>query len=263
MSPPPDVTFIVLAYDDAPALPALLAGLDRVLAAAARDHEIVVVDDGSGDDTTAVAGEAARANPRIRLVRHATNRGVGAAFRTGVEAARGGIVGYVDGDGQYDPDDIPSLLAALRDADAVSGVRVRRADAFTRTLVSRVYGAALRTAFGTPLRDVNSGLKAYRRECLAATWPLVSDGPFYDAEVLVKLAAARRRIAEVPVRHLPRRHGRARGATPGSVLRACRGICRADMAPHVRRSAGARVLVASLRLLAGGSGDAVSAAPAP
>jgi glycosyltransferase involved in cell wall biosynthesis len=247
---PPDLSLVVLAYEDAPALPALLAQASEALSAAVPRHEIVVVDDGSTDATAAVVEEASRRDPRVRLVRHAANRGVGAAFRSGVEASRGALVAYVDGDGQYVPEDLPRLVAALADADAASGVRVRRADPWTRTIVSSTYAATLCALYGLRLRDVNSGIKAYRRERLLATWPLVSDGPFYDAEVLVKLLAAGGRVVEVPVQHLPRRHGRARGATVASVRRACAGLTQREMEPHLRPGTVPRAVRVLLRTIA-------------
>jgi len=221
----PRLSMVVLAFRDAPALPELVADLERALGPAAPGSEVVIVDDGSGDDTLAVAETLAASRPGVRAVGHRANRGVGAAFRTGVEAATGEIVGYIDGDGQYLPDDLPKLLAIVSGgADVASGIRVRRADPWSRSVVSSVYRTVLRAVYGLRLRDVNSGLKLYRRGALESAWPLLSDGPFYDAEVLIKLDRAGAKIVETPIRHRTRRYGRAGGASLASIRGAVAGV---------------------------------------
>jgi glycosyltransferase involved in cell wall biosynthesis len=221
---------IVLAYNDAPALPALITGLSQVLAPMTREFEIIVVDDGSSDATPEVIASLSGVDG-LRLVRHPRNRGVGAAFRTGVEAARFEIVGYIDGDGQLVPGDLVPLMSELEHGDAVSGIRAQRADPALRIALSRVYNRVVRSLFGLTVRDVNAGLKLYRRRFLNAVGPIESQGSFYDTEILVKGLAAGLRVRERRIRHLPRRHGRGLGAS----LRSIDSVLQAITSPAMRR----------------------------
>lgn len=212
-------SIIVLAFNDARSLPALVAELDRVLSESASPYEIIVVDDGSRDDTASTVNDLARRFPSIRLVQHGRNRGVGAAFRSGWEASRGEWVGYLDGDGQYDPADLRLLSAKLEDEQvgAASGRRRYRADPRHRRLISFIYNQILRNLFGLRLKDANSGIKLYRRGFLEAGGPQLSDGAFFDAEILLKGRRAGYRVAETPVSHRPRRHGIAGGISRRSI----------------------------------------------
>lgn len=245
------MSMIVLAYNDAPSLPELVEKLERNLAALATSHEIIVVDDGSSDGTENVISEMQHGNPSLRYLRHPRNQGVGAGFRTGVLAAKHAIVGYIDGDGQYDPGDLGLLLSALEDADAVTGERAKREDGFKRNVISGIYNAILRQVYGLPFRDTNSGFKLYRRAFLEAALPLISNGAFYDAEVLMKGLAKGFRCREIPISHYPRRHGIARGVSAVSVGGAIRGIVMDEFAVYRRDTALARSIVGLIKMMFG------------
>jgi glycosyltransferase involved in cell wall biosynthesis len=244
------ITEIILAFEDAPALPELIRAMNAALPALADEYEIIIVDDGSTDGTASLVGSLRPEIPRLRLIRHEKNCGVGAAFRSGVLAARFDVIGYTDGDAQYSLSDLPRMFAALSSADAVSGVRARRADPFHRTIVSRCYNFLLRLVYGLPLHDTNSGLKLYRREFLDSAMPLRSDGPFFDAEVMIKGVHAGKRVVETDVQHLRRRHGQARGANLSSISRALYELSSPEMSAYVRPGLVARAVHRVVALLA-------------
>lgn len=174
-----------------------------------RDWELLLVDDGSTDGTAAVAASAAEDDPRVRLVRLARNYGQATAMQVGFERAGGDVVVSLDGDLQNDPADIPRLLDRLEEGyDLVAGHRSDRKDAFlTRTLPSRMANAMIRWVTGTSLRDNGCSLKAYRREVLERMH-LYSDMHRFVAPLAAGTAGAR--VAEVEVRHHPRRHGESK-----------------------------------------------------
>jgi len=171
--------------------------------------EFVLVDDGSSDDTVAIAGARARADTRVRVVRLARNYGQATATQAGFDVARGGVIVTLDGDLQNDPADIPMLLEKLGEGyDLVAGYREERKDRFmTRTLPSRVANLLIRSLTGVPIRDNGCSLKAYRRE-LVERLGLYSDMHRFIPALAVGTAGAR--IAQVPVRHHPRRFGRSK-----------------------------------------------------
>lgn len=171
--------------------------------------ELVLVDDGSSDETARIAGERARADGRVRLVRLARNYGQATATQAGFDVARGRVIVTMDGDLQNDPGDIPAVVAKLDEGyDLVAGYREERKDRFfTRTLPSRVANLLIRSLTGVPIRDNGCSLKAYRRE-LVEQLGLYSDMHRFIPALAVGTAHAR--IAQVPVRHHPRRFGRSK-----------------------------------------------------
>jgi glycosyltransferase involved in cell wall biosynthesis len=228
-TPVEELTYFFPAHDEEASVGPLVAEALEALPALARRFEVVVVDDGSRDRTGRIADELAARHPGlVRAVHHPTNLGYGAALRTGFEAARYGFVAFTDGDRQFRVADVGRLLerAAREDhPDVVAGFRLRRADPPLRLLYARLYRFSLGVLFGLWLRDVDCACKLFRREALAGI-RLESGGAFLSAELLVKLRAAGRSIAEVGVPHYPRTAGSASGARPIVVLRAVRDFWR-------------------------------------
>ena len=203
----------------------LVAEALEALPALAEVFEIIVVNDGSRDATGAIADELAAANPGVvRAVHHPTNLGYGAALLSGFRAAGHELVAFTDGDRQFRVADLGRLTARLGEADradVVVGYRIKRADPLIRTVYARLYRFANRVWFGLKVRDVDCACKLFRREALAGI-AVESGGAFFSAELLIKLNAAGRSIAEVGVPHHPRTAGAATGAKPSVVFRAVR-----------------------------------------
>lgn len=164
------------------------------------DHEVILVDDGSTDDTVARITPSAR----LRLLRFERNAGQSAAMLAGMRAARGRWIVLLDGDLQNDPADIPMLLARLeKGADLVCGYRAQRRDTIVKRLTSRIANFVRSRFVGDGVRDTGCTLKAMRRECVDALIPFKGMHRFIPA--LVKAAGFR--IEEIAVQHRPRRFG--------------------------------------------------------
>jgi glycosyltransferase involved in cell wall biosynthesis len=195
------------------------------LPALAETWEIIIVDDGSRDGTPAIAEALAAANPGlVRAVHHPTNLGYGAALRSGLGAARHELVAFTDGDRQFRVADLGGLLARLAEPDhpdVVVGYRIRRADPMVRTVYARLYRLANRIFFGLTIRDVDCACKLFRREALDGL-RVESGGAFFSAELLIKLHASGRTLAQVGIPHYPRTAGSPTGARPAVVWRAVR-----------------------------------------
>jgi glycosyltransferase involved in cell wall biosynthesis len=178
------------------------------------DTELIVVDDGSDDGTWAALEQlrSERPTPRLRAVRHPHRRGIPVAWRSGITHATGDAVCVIDGDLQYQPEDIPRLWEARvqTGADIVQGVRARdgrRLDA--RLLLSRGLSIVLNAAFGMSARDNKSGFFLCARSILAEL--LAFRGPYRHWQCFVMVAAHHHgyRIHEVETDFLPRRRGRS------------------------------------------------------
>jgi len=227
MRPPtgqlPELSYFFPAHNEADNLGGLVEEALATLPSLAETYEIVIVDDGSRDDTPRIADELAAAHAEVRAVHHPTNLGYGAAIRSGFAAARFANIGFTDGDRQFKVADLGRLIDRLQagDVDAVVGYRIRRADPLVRTLYARLYRLANLIFFGLTVRDVDCACKLFSRASLEGL-NVESGGAFLSAELLIKLRARGRRLAEVGVPHYPRTAGSPTGAKPSVVLRAVR-----------------------------------------
>ncbi len=219
------LSYFFPAHNEEANLAGLVAEALETLPTLADAFEIIVVDDGSKDATGRIADELVAANPGIvRAVHHPTNYGYGAALRSGFRAATFEHVAFTDGDRQFQVIDIGRLIermAAGDDPDVVAGFRIKRADPLVRTVYARLYRLANRIFFGLRVRDVDCACKLFRREALEGI-AVESGGAFFSAELLIKLQATGRSVAEVGVPHYPRTAGSPTGAKPSVVLRAVR-----------------------------------------
>lgn len=198
------------AYNDAPSLPKLVSETFETLAAGGLEHEVIVVNDGSQDSTGDVlAALARRYAPRLRIVTHERNRGYGGALRSGFAAARNDLVFYTDGDGQYDPRELPLLLARMSDGvGLVNGYKLERNDPWHRIWIGNVYNAFARALFRIRIRDVDCDFRLVRRELLGDI-QLTSTSGTICVELVRKLELSGCRVVEVGVHHYPRLHGRS------------------------------------------------------
>jgi dolichol-phosphate mannosyltransferase len=210
------VSIVLPVYNEAENLPLLWAELEPVLAQLPVAVEVLIVDDGSTDESAAIARDLARANPPVRLVRLAVNAGLTAALLAGFAAARGDWIVTMDSDLQYDPADIPALLEPLDRYDAALGWRGQRRDGWIKRLSSRIANAVRSAVLGDSVRDSACTLRAMRRDCLAAIAPYQGMHRF----VPTLLRQAGFRVIEMEVRHRPRRHGVSKYGIRNRSLRA-------------------------------------------
>jgi glycosyltransferase involved in cell wall biosynthesis len=145
----------------------------------------------------------------LRVITHTRNRGYGAALRSGFEAASKEFVFYTDGDGQYDPGELPALVKAMApDVGLVNGYKVKRHDPAHRIWIGRVYNWAAGALFRIRIRDIDCDFRLIRRQALERI-RLVSTSGTVCVELVRKLEVSSWRVVEVPVRHYPRQYGRS------------------------------------------------------
>lgn len=197
------LTLVFPCYNEAERLPRTLGTYLGRLSQMPGQVEVLVVDDGSTDDTAAVAGTVAAGDARVRVIRCQRNRGKGFAVRTGVLAAGGELVVFTDADGSYRPDDVERVVAALADAPVAIGSRDLHVQASspTRQVASMLFNRAIRTVLDLPFRDTQCGLKGFRRQAALEVFGRARlDGFAFDAEVLYLARHLGLRVAEVGVR---------------------------------------------------------------
>jgi dolichol-phosphate mannosyltransferase len=204
----PRLSLVLPAYNEEAGIRQAIVEADVALATLASEYEILVIDDGSRDGTAAVAADTAVARPHVHLLRHATNRGYGAALRTGFEAARFEQVAFTDADCQFHLSDLNRLLVLAETHPVVAGYREDRQDSWRRCLLSRGYNLLVRTLLGTGVRDCDCALKVFRRDALAQLLP-ETNGFFVNTEMLTRARQLGYGVAEVGVRHRRRLRGRS------------------------------------------------------
>lgn len=173
------------------------------------DYDITLVDDGSDSHTLQLLDIIEANYPAVRIVRHEKNRGYGGALRSGFAAATKEWIFYTDGDAQYDVRELERLIErAGPDLDVVQGYKITRHDPMHRRIIGRVYHWIVKLAFGLRLRDVDCDFRLIRRSVFDRI-ALVHNSGVICCEMMVKIQRAGFRVAEVPVNHFQRAHGKS------------------------------------------------------
>jgi len=183
------------------------------------DFEIIIVDDGSSDDTNQIADEIAQRDGRVKVVRHEQNLGYGAALQSGFKAATKELVFYTDGDGQFDINEMPPLLSLMEQYDIVSCYRLNRRDPIIRRINGWCWTRLVCLMFGLKVRDIDCAFKLYKREIFDKI-EMSSTGALIDAEILARAALKGYSITQKGVHHYPRTSGEQSGASIRVILRA-------------------------------------------
>lgn len=188
----------------------------------AEKWEIILVDDGSTDDTLKIAKELAKKNKNIRVVSHTPNRGYGAALREGLSAAKYKYIVFADGDGQFDFSQVSLLIDAIKGKDMAIGFRKKRRDEkiLIRLLLMYLLKVWAFIIFRFYVKDIDCGFKLFKKSSIETIMPLRSDGAMITTEILAKAKARKLQIAQVGVDHYPRKYGEQTGANLQVVIRA-------------------------------------------
>jgi glycosyltransferase involved in cell wall biosynthesis len=207
MSAGSPLSIVIPVHDEERSVALLYDELASALEPLGREWEAIFVDDGSADGTFAALTRLHAAAPNVRVVRLRRNFGKAAALAAGFAQAQGDVVVTMDGDLQDDPAEIPKLLAKLDEGfDLVSGWKAQRRDPLRRRIPSRIFNRVTGALSGLRLHDMNCGLKAYRAEVVKGL------RLYGELHRFVPVLAHQRgfRVAELPVNHRPREHGRSR-----------------------------------------------------
>ena len=206
---PPGLSIFFPAFNDSGTIASLVITAIQAVASLTPNFEVIIVNDGSGDNTAAVADELARQYPQVKVVHHPANRGYGGALRTGFATASKDVIFYTDGDAQYDPNEMAVLWGAMRPGvDLVNGYKISRSDPIHRILLGRIYHHTVKLLFGLEVRDVDCDFRMMRKSIFDRV-RLEKDSGVICLEMMKKIQDAGFHIAEVPVHHYHRTHGKS------------------------------------------------------
>lgn len=210
------------AFNEAKNIPGMVTDALRVLPQWSDDFELIVVDDGSLDETAVVTQTLAQKHPQLKLVQHEKNKGYGTAVLSGLTHASKELVFFTDADRQFDLQEIEKLLAHIETADLVVGYRKPRRDPFMRRLNGKGWSWLVTLLFGYTARDIDCAFKLMRRSVVEQLQDeITSGGATFSAEFLVRAKQAGFVIKEVPINgHRPRVAGNPTGANLRVIVRA-------------------------------------------
>jgi glycosyltransferase involved in cell wall biosynthesis len=248
------LSIILPAFDEEANIKSAVVAATRTAERLCAEHEVIVVDDGSRDDTANIVRAMAADDRRIRLVSHRRNLGYGEALRSGFRAAQMDLVFFTDADNQFDLDELELFLPWIERVDVVAGYRIGRCDPWFRRLNAFGWNMLVRALFYVPVRDIDCAFKLFRRQVFEGL-DLESVGAMVNTELMVKLGRSGYRVVELGVHHYPRTAGSARGASMRVIVRALLELMRM----HARLS---RHGVGTLEASSSSPGGAWSTGPA-
>lgn len=213
------LSVVMPAHNEEAAIAETLRSVIDALSQWVRDFEVIVVNDGSQDVTRTIVEEIAKADPRIRLINHASNQGYGAALVSGFEAVTKELVFFMDSDGQFDIHDLEDFFSYIDKYDAVLGYRIQRQDTWVRKLNAWGWKLLVRLVFGLRVRDIDCAFKLYRAQFFREN-RLETRGAMINTEILYKFTREGHTYTQIGVHHLPRRGGQATGAKLSVIARA-------------------------------------------
>lgn len=203
----PSISVFFPCYNDAGTISAMVIRALQTVRELTDDYEVIVVNDGSRDDSLKILSELTCILPDFRLVNHEKNKGYGGAIRAGIAAARKEWVFYTDGDAQYDARELRLLAEKISDdVDLINGYKIKRRDPLHRILIGIAYQYFVRTMFALKLKDVDCDFRLMRREIFDIVQLESRDGSI-TFEMMKKIQDAGYRMVEVPVHHFYRQYG--------------------------------------------------------
>lgn len=200
------ISVILPAYNEERNITKALSNSYKYLKSRYKSFEIIVVNDGSLDDTVRLVKDFAKKHGSVRLINHGHNLGYGSALRSGFMSAKGDLVFYTDSDNQYDIAELDNLKELIKKYDIVAGYRTKHSDPTTRILISYVYNLLIMMLLGLEIKDVDCSFKLYKKKVFDSIELKCKTG-LIDAEVLIKARKKGFKICQVGVSHYPRVEG--------------------------------------------------------
>jgi glycosyltransferase involved in cell wall biosynthesis len=201
------VSLLVPVYNDQATVRQVVMQARNMLRRYADEYEVIVIDDGSPDNSGKIASDLANElHGEVRTLRHDRNRGYGAALKHGIEVARYDWICTVDGDNEYDVLDVEKMLDLRDHYLLIISFRYKKLYSTSRIFISFVYNLVLRWIFRTRFRDVSTGVRAFHRSILKDI-EITSDSPFFGAELAIKAMLRGYPVGEVGIQTFPRTFG--------------------------------------------------------
>lgn len=203
----PSVSVFFPCFNDEKTIGLLVRGIKKILDKNAGKYEIIVIDDGSTDNSRGELSKLSKEIKNLRLIFHRQNKGYGGALKSGFKAAKYDLVFYTDGDGQYDIGELELLIPLMtHDIDVVNGIKMFRNDPWYRIIIGNLYNFFVRNVFGIDINDTDCDFRLIRNSSLKKINLNCSSGAIC-VELVKKLQDMGAEFRQVSVHHYSRKHG--------------------------------------------------------
>ena len=206
MNNPKSISLMFPLYKDKRSVKKMIMSSLKILKRIKKKYEIVIVDDGCPEKSGKIALKYAKKNSKIKVFFHKKNLGYGAAIRTGLKKSKYECIFAIDGDGEYDVNDLPRLLKKYYKSDLVITYRYKKKYKTMRIIISWVYNKILRLLFKTKFRDISTGSRLIDKK-LVKKIKLTSNSPFLGAELAIKAKYSKFNVDEIGIHTYPRTFG--------------------------------------------------------
>lgn len=207
------------AFNDEKTIPGLLEKTVKLLPKIASSYEIIIVDDGSKDGTANALENFRKKIPFLRVITHWTNKGYGAALKSGFANSKKDFIFYTDGDGQYNVNELKNFIKLMReDVDIVNGYKTNRADKLIRRVLGNIYSFFIRLIFRLKISDVDCDFRLIRKSVLNKI-RLTRNSGAICVELVKKIQDGGFNIVEAPVHHYSRTSGKSMFFNAKSILK--------------------------------------------
>jgi glycosyltransferase involved in cell wall biosynthesis len=210
-----EISVFFPAYNEEKNIKKTVLNAESILKKIADKYEILIIDDGSRDNTSGIIKPLAASNKSIRLIRHEVNKGYGAALISGFYNCKYELIAFMDSDGQFDFSEIVKFIDVQKktNADLIIGYYIKRRVSLFRILNSKIWQFLVMILFGLKVKDIDCGFKLVKKKVIEKIPKLESQrGAFITTEFLVKAKSEKFKITEIPVSHYLRNEGEATGA---------------------------------------------------
>jgi glycosyltransferase involved in cell wall biosynthesis len=212
----PDLTIFFPVYNDERTVRIVAEKAVKICEEIADKYEILIINDGSPDNSGKIADELAAQYENVRVVHHQANLGYGAAVKTGLKEAKYELIFLTDGDDEYDIGDIKKLFKLRDNYDIIITFRFKKIYSSTRIFISYIYNTLLRWLFRTNYRDISTGMRLVKKSVISDI-NLIADSPFIGAEMTIKLMLKGYRVGEVGIQTFPRKIGSGGSTSPKNI----------------------------------------------
>ncbi len=220
----PSISIFFPMYNDEKAIESLIQETISVLEPITNDYEVIIIDDCSQDATGNIADRLCLENNRIRVVHHDENRGYGGAVKSGLVHCSKNLIFYTDGDKQYDVRELKKLLTKIKEADVVTGYKIKRYDPFYRIIIGNIYRFIVNNLFGLKIKDPTCDFRLFKKEAIDSIG-IESNSGFVCIEMMKKIQDKGYKIVEVGVHHFPRPFGRSQSFKLKRIILMIKDLC--------------------------------------
>lgn len=220
VKPLKSLTVFFPVFNEEENIPLLIDSASRIIPQLALDYELIIIDDGSTDQSLNIAQELTAKKKQWLIIAHPKNLGYGEVLKTGIKAAKKEWLFFTDADLQFNLQELTDFLPYTNQYQAIIGYRVKRAEGFSRSINARLFKTYIDLLFRLHVKDIDCAFKLIKTDLLK-NLTLNSGSAFTSSEILYRLKKKKIKFKELPVSHYPRRYGEATGANLKVIIKAC------------------------------------------